>query len=99
MLGWRQHKTTCKNIWRTKENIEENRALITAVIKGVIMPSKRITDVIILTRMITGVIMFYKISHGHDRNRGRKERKKGIPGSGHGLAHGRDGGATPWSRA
>ena len=36
--------------------------------------------------------------HGGDENRGRKERKKEVPGGGHNLDHDRDGGVQPWSR-
>ena len=49
--------------------------------------------------LITGVIMLCNYGHGGDELRGRKERKKEVPGGGHGLDHDRDGGIQPWSRA
>ena len=45
------------------------------------------------------MIMLCNYGHGGDEHRGRKEIKKEIPGGGHGLDNGRDGGVQPWSRA
>ena len=43
--------------------------------------------------------MLCNYGYGGDELKGRKERKKEVPGGGHGLDHGRDGGVQPWSWA
>ena len=70
ILGWLQHKTTCKNIWRTKEKHRGKQGTWSRAWSCL---AETVTGVIIIGKMITGVIMFEKKGHRCDREEEKEE--------------------------